>query len=53
MASHKTRTLENLAGGSVELEPEEKAEIDKLVEEFEVKGDRYGGQDPKTLHLWG
>ncbi len=51
--SHETRTLENLAGGNVELTAEEKTEIQALVNEFEVKGDRYAGQDAKALHLWG
>ena len=50
---HKARTLENLSGGNVQLTSEEKAEIDQVVDEFEVKGDRYGGQDPKAIHLWG
>ncbi|KAJ3483334.1 hypothetical protein NLI96_g6381 [Meripilus lineatus] len=52
-SSHKTRTLENLYGGNVELTSGEKAELDKLIEEFEVKGDRYFGADPKTTFLWG
>ena len=53
MNRHKTRTLENLTGGNVQLTLEEKAEIDQVVNDFEAKGDRYGGQDPKAIHLWG
>ena len=41
------------AGGDVELTEAEKAEIWKLIDEFEVKGDRYYGMDPKAMHLWG
>ncbi|KAI0796124.1 aldo/keto reductase [Abortiporus biennis] len=52
-SSRKERTLENLAGGDVELTSEEKADIDKIINEFEVKGSRYMGTDPKALLLWG
>ncbi|CAL1704362.1 unnamed protein product [Somion occarium] len=52
-SSNVKRTLENIGGGNVELTKEEKAEIQKIIETFEVKGDRYTGMDPKVLHLWG
>jgi len=52
-SSNKKRTIENLAGGDIELTEEEKEQITKIVEEYEVKGDRYGGQDPKQIMLWG
>ncbi|KAL4250393.1 NADP-dependent oxidoreductase domain superfamily protein [Abortiporus biennis] len=52
-SSHKSRTLENLGGGDIELSAQEKAEIERIINEYEVKGDRYAGQDRKTLLLWG
>ncbi|EMD38423.1 hypothetical protein CERSUDRAFT_113579 [Gelatoporia subvermispora B] len=52
-SSHKKRTLENLAGGDVELTPEEVAEINAAISGHEVKGARYVDVDPKVLHLWG
>ena len=51
--SRAERTLENTVAGDYELTEEEKAEIWKLVDGFEVKGDRYFGMDPKTSNLWG
>ncbi|KAI0079967.1 aldo/keto reductase [Panus rudis PR-1116 ss-1] len=52
-SSNAKRTLENLAGGDIELSDEEQKEIFSIIEKFEVKGDRYNGMDPKVLHLWG
>lgn len=52
-SSNKKRTLENLAGGEVEITDEERNNLIKLITEHEVKGDRYHGADPKVLHLWG
>lgn len=51
--SNAKRTLENLQGGGIKLTPEEKEEIQGIIDKFEVKGDRYNGQDNSVLHLWG
>ncbi|CCM02342.1 uncharacterized protein FIBRA_04436 [Fibroporia radiculosa] len=51
-SSHKTRTLENLAGGDVELTETDRAEILNIISTYEVKGDRYFG-NPQAAHLWG
>ena len=51
--SNVKRTLENVQGGDIKLSQEEQTEIQNIIDKFEVKGDRYGGQDPKVLHLWG
>lgn len=50
--SKAARNLENLTGGALDLTPEERAEIDKIVNSFEVKGDRYAG-GPEQSMLWG
>ena len=48
------RTLENLAGGDVELSSEDLAEIDKVLETHTVKGGRYVDAVPnEKLLLWG
>lgn len=47
------RTIENSHGADVKLSAEETAEIWKLIDSFEIKGDRYYGMDPKAMHLWG
>lgn len=53
-SSNKKRTLENLAGGDIELSPEELAEIDKVFETHTVKGSRFIDEIPdEKLHLWG
>ncbi|KAK7693340.1 hypothetical protein QCA50_002908 [Cerrena zonata] len=52
-SSNAKRTLENVKGGNIKLTEEEQAEIQDIIDKFEVKGDRFGGQDPKVLHLWG
>ncbi|KII90858.1 hypothetical protein PLICRDRAFT_137378 [Plicaturopsis crispa FD-325 SS-3] len=51
-SSKAARNLENLTGGALDLTPEERAEIDKIVNSFEVKGDRYAG-GPEQSMLWG
>ena len=51
-ASHKTRTVENMKGGEIDLLREETEQINGLVNEFNVKGDRYFGND-EAAHLWG
>ncbi|KAK3700465.1 hypothetical protein LTR37_015969 [Vermiconidia calcicola] len=48
-ASSAERVRENM--GEVELSENDMKEIDSLLEEFEVKGDRYGGHGAKLL--WG
>ncbi|KAA1476979.1 aldo/keto reductase [Dentipellis sp. KUC8613] len=51
-SSHKTRTLENLAGGDVELTDAELAEIDAVREAHGVQGGRYVDElGDKALHL--
>lgn len=51
---NKKRTLENLAGGDIELSPEELTEIDNVFEIHTVKGSRYiDGIPNEKLHLWG
>ncbi|KAI0294707.1 aldo/keto reductase [Multifurca ochricompacta] len=53
-SSNVKRTLENLAGGDVELSDEDLAEIDKALETHTVKGGRYVDTVPnEKLHLWG
>jgi len=51
-SSHVKRTKENLGGGDVILTADEKAELDKLIAEYKVHGDRYFGDD-NAAHLWG
>ncbi|KAI0251558.1 aldo/keto reductase [Lactifluus subvellereus] len=53
-SSNAKRTLENLAGGDVELPKEDLAEIDKVLETHTIKGGRYVDTIPdEMLHLWG
>ncbi|KAH9972578.1 aldo/keto reductase [Lactifluus volemus] len=53
-SSNSKRTLENLAGGDVELSSEDLAEIDKVLETHTVKGGRYVDAVPnEKLLLWG
>ena len=48
------RTLENIAGGDVELSSEELSEIDHVLSSHAVKGGRYVDAVPdEKLHLWG
>ncbi|KAG2157369.1 NADP-dependent oxidoreductase domain-containing protein [Suillus clintonianus] len=48
-SSHAKRTLENCAGGEVELSTEDLAEINGVINAAEVRGDRYAHQ----AYLWG
>jgi len=50
-SSHPKRTLENCAGGDVELSTEDLAEINSVINSAEIKGTRYGGVH--ETHLWG
>ncbi|KDQ60704.1 hypothetical protein JAAARDRAFT_31679 [Jaapia argillacea MUCL 33604] len=53
-SSNKKRTLENLAGGDVELTTVENAELANILETFTVKGGRYTDSVPAhVLKLWG
>lgn len=50
---NKTRTLENLAGGDVDLSSQDLAEINQVLTTHKFKGDRYYGLSDKDMHLWG
>ena len=50
-SSKKSRVLENLAAGSVNLTKEEFDEINQLVENLNVHGLRYN--QAAEGHLWG
>jgi len=52
-SSKANRTLENLAGGDIDLTEEDLQEINKGIETIDVKGDRYYGLSDKEMHLWG
>lgn len=52
-SSKEVRTKENLAGGEKDVSPEEMAEIEKILADNPVKGDRYFGLSDKEMHLWG
>ena len=48
------RTLENIAGGNVELSSGDLSEIDHVLSSHAVKGGRYVDAVPdEKLHLWG
>jgi hypothetical protein len=48
------RTLENIAGGDVELSSEDLSEIDRVLSSHAVKGGRYFDAVPdEKLNLWG
>ena len=48
------RTLENIAGGNVELSSDDLSEIDGVLSSHAVKGGRYFYTVPdEKLHLWG
>lgn len=51
-ARNQKRTLENLAGGDVELSKEELEEIDEVLKKNPVMGHRYFGDDAGAA-LWG
>jgi pyridoxine 4-dehydrogenase len=53
-SSNAKRTLENIAGGEVELSSEDLSEIDRVLSSHAVKGGRYVDTVPdEKLHLWG
>jgi len=53
-SSNAKRTLENIAGGNVELSDEDLSEIDRVLSSHAVKGGRYVDTVPdEKLHLWG
>jgi pyridoxine 4-dehydrogenase len=45
--------LENLASGDIKLSAEELREIDDVINNHEVKGDRYYGLSDEQMNLWG
>ncbi|TFK29153.1 aldo/keto reductase [Coprinopsis marcescibilis] len=51
-SSKATRTLENLAAGDIQLSTEDFAEITNIVENGEIKGDRYFGLPEEAMGLW-
>jgi len=51
-SSKAARTLENCAGGDVELSAEEMAEITAIAEKGDFRGGRYTG-GPEMQYLWG
>ncbi|KAF5325869.1 hypothetical protein D9611_000977 [Ephemerocybe angulata] len=51
-SSKASRALENLEAGDIKLSDKDFAETTRIIDEFEVKGDRYYGDD-KAAHLWG
>ncbi|KII88651.1 hypothetical protein PLICRDRAFT_176211 [Plicaturopsis crispa FD-325 SS-3] len=51
-SSKASRIVDNAKGGSLDLTSEEKAALDNIVNNYEVKGDRYFG-GPEQAHLWG
>ncbi|EMD39945.1 hypothetical protein CERSUDRAFT_112185 [Gelatoporia subvermispora B] len=53
-SSHKTRTLENLQGGNVDLSSSELQEINQVLASNKIHGERYfGGDANKSVRLWG
>ena len=48
--SNKNRNLENIAAGGIQLSEGELAEIDQILADTVVQGDRYYTGVP---HLWG
>ncbi|KIM80754.1 hypothetical protein PILCRDRAFT_822023 [Piloderma croceum F 1598] len=52
-SSHSKRTLENLDAGNIDMTPEDISEINDVIENHEVQGDRYFGIGEKAAHLWG
>jgi len=51
-SSNPKRTLENIAGGNVELTESDVSEIDQVIQTHGVRGDRYTGNRAAEL-LWG
>ncbi|KAJ7150461.1 aldo/keto reductase [Mycena crocata] len=52
-SSKSNRTLENLQGGDVELSAEELQEMNGIIAEYGVKGDRSFGLGDEKFYLWG
>ena len=50
---NKTRTIENLAGGDVDLTAEEVAEINNILEAYPVKGGRFVREAEDDAQTWG
>ena len=48
-----SRTLENLQAGDIKLSEGDLAEVNKIIDTHEVKGDRYFGKSDEEMHLWG
>ena len=49
----KSRTEENFAALNVTLSDNDLANIQKVIEELPVAGDRYFGLSERQMHLWG
>ncbi|TDL26314.1 aldo/keto reductase [Rickenella mellea] len=52
-SSNRSRTLENIEGGNLQLTAEEVAEVYRVIAANPVKGDRYWGAGDKASGLWG
>ncbi|EKM49574.1 uncharacterized protein PHACADRAFT_106317 [Phanerochaete carnosa HHB-10118-sp] len=52
-SSHVKRTLENTYSADAKLTKEESDAVWEIINNYEVKGDRYHGADPKASRLWG
>ncbi|RXW18079.1 hypothetical protein EST38_g7777 [Candolleomyces aberdarensis] len=52
-SSKASRTLENLQAGDIKLSEDDLAEVNKIINSHEVKGDRYFGKSDEEMHLWG
>jgi pyridoxine 4-dehydrogenase len=52
-SSKASRTLENLGAAKVSLTDAEISELNKIVDECEVKGGRYNDAAEPHMHLWG
>lgn len=53
LASNAARVIENTRAGDIKLTEEESSQAWDIINNYEVKGDRYFGADPKAMHLWG
>ena len=50
---NKTRTLENIAGGSYVISTEDADAISNVIKEHPVKGGRYFGNAEDDAQTWG
>ena len=50
---NKTRTLENIAGGSYAISTEDAGAISNVIKEHPVKGGRYFGNAEDDAQTWG